>query len=79
LVLLDHLTIMGDAPNATAFGVAVDGANSSVVLKNSTVVRNQIGLSATNGGTLFSMGNNTVVQNSTNGTPNGVPNPVPFE
>ena len=77
--LLDRVTIMGRGPTGGGTGVAVDGTQGSLVLKNSTVVRNQTGLAETNGGTLFSMGNNTVVQNSVNGTPNGVPNPLPSE
>jgi hypothetical protein len=39
-------------------------------MNNSTVLRNQTGLSETNGGLLFSFGNNRVVQNQLNGAPN---------
>ena len=76
---LDHVTIMGKSPSATSTGIGVDGAQGSLVLNNSTVVRNTTGLSETAGGQLFSMGNNRVVQNNTNGAPNGVPNPLPAE
>jgi len=69
-VFLDHVTIMGTGPTGSGFGVAVDGSNASLVLNNSTVVRNQTGLAATNSALLFSFGNNRVVQNATNGTPN---------
>jgi hypothetical protein len=67
---LDHVTIFGKGPNSGSFGVAVDGAAGSVVLNNSTIVRNQTGLSETGSALLFSFGNNRVVQNQTNGATN---------
>jgi hypothetical protein len=67
---LDHVTIFGEGPGSGSFGLAVDGATGSAVLNNSTVIRSQTGLSETNGALLFSYGNNRVVQNQTNGTPN---------
>ena len=66
----DHVTIMGNGPGSGSTGIAVDGGSASLVMNNSTVVRNQTGLSATNGALLFSFGNNRVVQNQTNGAPN---------
>ena len=76
--MLDHVTIMGKSPTSST-GIAVDGAQASLILNNSTVVRNTTGLSESNSGKIFSFGNNRIVQNNTNGTPNGVPNPLAFE
>jgi len=67
---IDHVSIEGAGPGNNGFGVKVDGANGVAVLNNSTVIRSQTGLSATNGAAIFSFGNNRVVQNQTNGAPN---------
>jgi hypothetical protein len=67
---VDHVTIMGNGPGSGSTGIAVDGGSASLVMNNSTIVRNQTGLSATNGALLFSFGNNRVVQNQVNGAPN---------
>jgi hypothetical protein len=70
---LDNVTIMGNSPFAATTGIVDNGSQSSLVLNNSTVVRNQTGLNETNGGTIFSFGNNRVEQNVANGAPNGGP------
>jgi hypothetical protein len=67
---VDHVTIMGKGLGSGSTGIAVDGGSASLVMTNSTVVRNQTGLAATNGAQLFSFGNNRVVQNQVNGAPN---------
>jgi hypothetical protein len=67
---VDHVTIMGNGPGSGSTGIAVDGSSASLVMNNSTVVRNQTGLAATNGALLFSFGNNRIVQNQVNGAPN---------
>ena len=67
---VDHVTIMGKGPSSGSTGIAVDGGSASLVMNNSTVVRNQTGLAATNGALLFSFGNNRVVQNPVNGAAN---------
>jgi hypothetical protein len=70
IATLDNVRILGNGPDNGSFGVAVDGAHASIVMNNSTVIRNQTGLSETNGGLLYSFGNNRVVQNQINGAPN---------
>jgi hypothetical protein len=62
--------------NATAgFGVISDGPKSTIVLKGSTVMGNINGIGASNGGQLVSFQDNTVILNSTNGTPTSVASP----
>ena len=58
IATLDHVKVLGEGPGNGSFGVAVDGATASIVMNNSMVLRNQTGLSETNGGLLFSFGNN---------------------
>jgi len=70
---LDHVTVMGNLA-AGGVGVATAGSQGSVVLNNSTVVKNAIGTQATTGSQFFSFGNNRVVQNAQNTDP---ANPAP--
>ena len=56
--------------SSTGIGVHADGANTTLYLNGSTVASNSIGLKTTNGGILYSYGNNAVSGNTaaTSGT-----------
>jgi hypothetical protein len=54
--------------NVTA-GIVSDGADSTLSLTDSIVKENTDGLSAPNGGSIRSFGNNVIVQNNPNGAP----------
>jgi hypothetical protein len=59
--------------NATrGFGVIADGPKTTIALTGSTVMGNINGIGVSNGGQLISLNNNTVLLNSTNGTPTSV-------
>jgi hypothetical protein len=63
-VVLDRVIVQ----NNTNAGVLATGASASNTLTNSTVSGNNVGLKVT-GGTIVSLGNNTVLNNVTNGAP----------
>jgi hypothetical protein len=73
IMMVEHST---SSQNATAgFGVISDGPKSTIVLTGSTVMGNINGIGTSNGGQLISLNNNTVLLNSTNGTPTSVASP----
>ena len=54
-VLVEHSTMVNNGQS----GILTDGPGATVLLKESTITRNGTGVSAVNGGQLFSYGNNT--------------------
>jgi hypothetical protein len=70
---LDRVTSANNGANVpTSGGVVSDGANSFLRITNSTITGNVNGLSASNGGTLTSFGNNNVIDNAVDGMPSTV-------
>jgi hypothetical protein len=63
LFVLDQTDV---STNATA-GLFAGGSNAGMLVRNTTVVNNGIGLAATGGAGLVSYGNNSVAGNTTNG------------
>jgi hypothetical protein len=68
--VIDHVSIVGTGTTGASIGVSVNGAAASAILNNSTIVGTKTGLVETNGGSLFSYGNNHVNYNGDNGQPN---------
>jgi hypothetical protein len=61
--MIDQTEVSGNL----AAGLYAGGSNAGMLVRNSTVFGNAIGLDAVNGGTLFTYGNNSVNGNTTNG------------
>lgn len=60
-------TLISDGAGGT--GVSAQGAQASIFVARSTITNNALGVSATNGGTITSFGNNKIIGNTTDGNP----------
>ena len=72
-ILADHVT----STNNAGYGLRAAGGTASLYLRNSVSEDNGVGLAATNGGQIFSYGDNTVANNT--GGAGATPTALPSE